>query len=141
MPARAPRRLRSHHPAHCKRMRALPGHRAHARVARAAPARARTCRAGFHTCFACVGAREWRSVPMQSRLLALAVAGILSVPPLAVAEAAAATALDEVVVTATRTEEALAASLFQVHVIAHDEMVLRPARHPPEPLPAPPRHS
>src|SRR3546814_3228300 len=36
MPARAPRRLRSHHPSHCKRMRVLPGHRAHARVARAA---------------------------------------------------------------------------------------------------------
>src|SRR3546814_611435 len=117
MPARAPRRLRSHHPAHCKRMRALPGHRAHARVARAAPARARTCRAGFHTCFACVGAREWRSVPMQSRILALAVAGILSVHPLPVADGAAAPDLAEVVVTATRTEVALAASLFPDKVI------------------------
>src|SRR3546814_16546379 len=112
MPARAPRRLRSHHPAHCKRMRALPGHRAHARVARAAPARARTCRAGFHTCFACVGAREWRSVPMQSRILALAVAGILSVPPRAVADGADASDIDAVAVTATGTKVARAGTLF-----------------------------
>src|SRR3546814_19427215 len=109
-------------------MRVLPGHRAHARVARAAPARARTCRAGFHTCFACVGAREWRSVPMQSRILALAVAGILSVPPLAVAEGAAATDLDAVVVTATRTEVALDDRLFPVQVIDQDEIVSSPAR-------------
>src|SRR3546814_14605960 len=69
-----------------------------------------------------------RSVPMQSRILALAVAGILSVPPLAVAEGAAATDLDEVVVTATRTEVALADSLFPVQVIDHDEIVRSQAR-------------
>src|SRR3546814_13401653 len=65
---------------------------------------------------------------MQSRFLALAVAGILSAPPLAVAEGAAATDLDEVVVTATRTEVALADSLFPVQVIDHDEIVRSQAR-------------
>src|SRR3546814_1444039 len=65
---------------------------------------------------------------MQSRILALAVAGILSAPPLAVAEGAAATDLDEVVVTATRTEVALADSLFPVQAIDHDEIVRSQAR-------------
>src|SRR3546814_1145472 len=65
---------------------------------------------------------------MQSRILALAVAGILSAPPLAVAEGAAATDLDEVVVIATRTEVALADSLFPVQVIDHDEIVRSQAR-------------
>src|SRR3546814_9867777 len=78
---------------------------------------ARTRRAGFHPCFRVRGCARRRSVPMQSRILALAVAGILSAPPLAMAEGAAATDLDEVVVTATRTEVALADSLFPVQVI------------------------
>ncbi|WP_027079001.1 TonB-dependent vitamin B12 receptor [Luteimonas mephitis] len=65
---------------------------------------------------------------MQSRILALAVAGILSAPSLAVAEGAAATDLDEVVVTATRTEVALADSLFPAQVIDHDEIVRSQAR-------------
>src|SRR3546814_12206888 len=65
---------------------------------------------------------------MQSRILALAVAGILSAPPPAVAEGAAATDLDELVVTATRTEVALADSLFPVQVIEHDEIVRSQAR-------------
>src|SRR3546814_20748111 len=75
---------------------------------------------------------------MQSRILALAVAGILSAPPLAVAEGAAATDLDEVVVTATRTEVALADSLFPVQVIAHDEIVRSQARSLPDLLRARP---
>src|SRR3546814_6557163 len=74
------------------------------------------------------GCARRRSVPMQSRILALAVAGILSAPPLAVAEGAAATDLDEVVVTATRTEVAVADSLFPVQVIDHDEIVRSQAR-------------
>src|SRR3546814_73256 len=94
----------------------------------AAPARARTRRAGFHPCFRVRGCARRRSVPMQSRILALAVAGILSAPPLAMAEGAAATDLDEVVVTATRTEVALADSLFPVQVIDHDEIVRSQAR-------------
>ena len=65
---------------------------------------------------------------MQSRVLALAVAGILSAPPLALAEGAAGTDLDEVVVTATRTQVALADSLFPVQVIDHDEIVRSQAR-------------
>src|SRR3546814_20285952 len=65
---------------------------------------------------------------MQSRILALAVAGILSAPPLAVAEGAAATDLDEVVVTATRIAVALADSLFPVPVIDHDEIVRSQSR-------------
>jgi hypothetical protein len=56
---------------------------------------------------------------MQFRILALAVAGILSAPSLARAEAA--TDLDEVVVTATRTRVALADSLFPAQVIDHDD--------------------
>src|SRR3546814_14038172 len=71
---------------------------------------------------------------MQSRILALAVAGILSAPPLAVAEGAAATDLDEVVVTATRTEVALADRLFPVPVIDHDEIMHSQARSPTDPL-------
>src|SRR3546814_18468761 len=71
---------------------------------------------------------------MQSRILALAVAGILSAPPLAVADGAAATDLDEVVVTATRTAVALADSLFPVHVIDHDEIVRSQARSHTDPL-------
>ena len=65
---------------------------------------------------------------MQSRILALAVAGILSAPPIAMAEGAAATDLDEVVVTATRTRVALADSLFPAQVIDHDEIVRSQAR-------------
>src|SRR5690606_39045821 len=94
-------------PPRCKRMRALRSRHVHA-CGRAAPARARTRRAGFHPCFACVGAREWRSVPMQSRILALAVAGILPAPPIAMAEGAAATDLDELALTAPRHPAALA---------------------------------
>src|SRR3546814_16463172 len=89
---------------------------------------ARTRRAGFHPCFRVRGCARRRSVPMQSRILALAVAGILSAPPLAMAEGAAATDLDEVVVTATRTEVALADSLFPVQVIAHDAIVRKLGR-------------
>ena len=65
---------------------------------------------------------------MQSRILALAIAGILSTPSFALAEGAAATDLDEVVVTATRTEVALADSLFPAQVIDHDEIVRSQAR-------------
>src|SRR3546814_1773455 len=65
---------------------------------------------------------------MQSRILAWAVACILSAPPLAMAEGAAATDLDEVVVTATRTQVAVADILFPVQVIDHDEIVRSQAR-------------
>jgi vitamin B12 transporter len=71
-----------------------------------------------------VRAKEKRS--MQSRILALAIAGILSIP--ASVHAEAATDLDEVVVTATRTQVALADSLFPVQVIDHDEIVRSQAR-------------
>ncbi|MGN7726342.1 TonB-dependent vitamin B12 receptor [Luteimonas sp. 22616] len=67
---------------------------------------------------------------MQFRILALAVAGILSAPSLARAEAA--TDLDEVVVTATRTQVALADSLFPAQVIDHDEIVRSQARSLPD---------
>lgn len=63
---------------------------------------------------------------MQSRNLALAIAGILSLPAFAHAEAA--TDLDEVVVSATRTQVALADSLFPVQAIDHDEIVRSQAR-------------
>jgi vitamin B12 transporter len=63
---------------------------------------------------------------MQSRNLALVIAGILSLPAFAHAEAA--TDLDEVVVTATRTQVALADSLFPAQVIDHDEIVRSQAR-------------
>ena len=63
---------------------------------------------------------------MQSRILALAIAGILSAPAFVHAEAA--TDLDEVVVTATRTQVALADSLFPAQVIDHDEIVRSQAR-------------
>lgn len=65
---------------------------------------------------------------MQSRILALAVAGILSSPSLALAEGVAATDLDDVVVTATRTQVALADSLFPAQVIDHDEIVRSQSR-------------
>jgi len=67
---------------------------------------------------------------MQSRILALAVAGLLSAPALAHAEAA--TDLDEVVVTATRTRVALIDSLFPAQVIDHDEIVRSQARSLPD---------
>lgn len=67
---------------------------------------------------------------MQFRILALAVAGILSTPSLAHAEAA--TDLDEVVVTGTRTQVALIDSLFPAQVIDHDEIVRSQARSLPD---------
>jgi vitamin B12 transporter len=67
---------------------------------------------------------------MQSRILALAVAGLLSAPAFVHAEAA--TDLDEVVVTATRTQVALIDSLFPAQVIDHDEIVRSQARSLPD---------
>src|SRR5690606_28107621 len=111
----------------CKRMRALRRPSCACTHPRAAPARVRTCRAGFHLVSrAWVRAKEKH--PMQSRILALAVAVALSASEPALAEGAAAVDLDEVVVTATRTQVALADSLFPVQVIDHDEILRSQAR-------------
>lgn len=62
---------------------------------------------------------------MQSRILPLAIAGVLSTSlfqPLAARAEAGATDLDEVVVTATRTAVPIADSLFPVQVIDRDEI-------------------
>ncbi|HVI58021.1 MAG TPA: TonB-dependent vitamin B12 receptor [Luteimonas sp.] len=67
---------------------------------------------------------------MRFRLLFLAIGASLSVPTIASA-AADATDLDEVVVTATRTQVRLADSLFPVEVIDHDEIVRSQARSLP----------
>jgi vitamin B12 transporter len=68
---------------------------------------------------------------MQFRILALAIAGTLAAPLAAHAAADAATDLDEVVVTATRTQVALADSLFPAQVIDHDEILRSQARSLP----------
>ncbi len=69
---------------------------------------------------------------MQSRILVPAIAGVLFASTQAHAAADAATDLDQVVVTATRTQVALADSLFPAQVIDHDEIVRSQARSLPE---------
>ena len=68
---------------------------------------------------------------MQFRILALAIASNLLLPSLALAQPEAATDLDEVVVTATRTQVALIDSLFPVDVIDRDEIERSQARSLP----------
>ena len=65
---------------------------------------------------------------MQFRILALAIASTLLLPSLAIARPDAATDLDEVVVTATRTQGPLADSLFPAQVIDRDEIERSQAR-------------
>lgn len=69
---------------------------------------------------------------MQFRILALAIAGNLLLPSLALAQPEAATDLDEIVVTATRTQVALVDSLFPVDVIDRDEIERSQARSVPD---------
>lgn len=68
---------------------------------------------------------------MQIRILALAIAGALLSPAPALAQDDAATELDQVLVTATRTEVALADSLFPAQVIDRDEIERSQARSLP----------
>ncbi|MGV8932573.1 MAG: TonB-dependent vitamin B12 receptor [Luteimonas sp.] len=71
---------------------------------------------------------------MQFRILALAIASslLLPLPALAQPEAAAATDLDEIVVTATRTEVAIEDSLFPAQVIDREEIERSQARSLPD---------
>lgn len=68
---------------------------------------------------------------MQIRILALAIAGSLLLPSAALAQDDTATELDQVLVTATRTEVPLADSLFPAQVIDRDEIERSQARSLP----------
>lgn len=65
---------------------------------------------------------------MQFRLLSLAVAGALVLPSVALAQPDAAIDLDQIVVTATRTQVALADSLFPAQVIDREQIERSQAR-------------